>query len=479
MSEEEGIDLELQVLGLAFRKDGAVEYFAKNLPAEDVGLPRDLKGVYEVYRQLINYWKETKEASVDPTAFRAWLEYETDIAEAVGGSDQLDLLFRPAMSTELSTPEAVSALVKRRARESRRRQAVESLMKKVEAGAPEEEVDELLQHVRSLGPQSLESLLDAVSTGSDIADRVDGLYELPDFLPTPFPALNRALSYSEDGGLAKGSVYAVVAASGAGKSTLAKSLMNHWVGTGHEVLFVNYEESESHWERILFNQLTGWNPYTINQMSQEDRDRAGQLFRDKLGDWGDRFIVHHNPDTVFFEDIEMWLREVVRQRREKGQDIDAVIIDTIQSVFLKAGSSLPRWGQYEVMMVRLEALAKELDCVFMITAQENNNRVKEKREVVEQSDIGGSVTIVQKCTAVMVLMKKSAMEGDQVSGSDSFVEIQIPKNRITGETYSLEPPLLKFDDKQKSFESIDINTAAIQSSIQSIDDVAGFFEGAG
>ena len=476
---EEGIDLELQVLGLAFRKEGAIEYFAQNLPPDDVGLPRDLKGVYEVYRQLINYWKETKEPSVDPTAFRAWLEYETDIAEAVGGADQLDLLFRPAMSSELSTPEAVAALVKRRARESRRKQAVESLMKKLENGAPEEDVDELLQHVRSLGPHSLESLLDAVSTGSDIADRVHTLYELPDFLPTPFGALNRALSYSEDGGLAKGSVYAIVAASGAGKSTLAKSLMNNWVDTGHEVLFINYEESESHWERILFNQLTGTNPYTVNQMDSEEREKAGAIFRDKLVEWGDRFIVHHNPDTVFFEDIEMWLREVVRQRRERGLDIDAVIIDTIQSVFLKAGSSLPRWGQYEVMMVRLEALAKELDCVIMITAQENNNRVKEKREVVEQSDIGGSVTIVQKCTAVMVLMKKSAMEGDNIAGAESFVEIQIPKNRITGETYSLEPPMLKFDDAKKSFEAIDVNAAAVQSAIQSVDDVAGFFEGAG
>lgn len=452
---QENMDLELQVIALCMRQEGAVEYFDRYLPEDDVGLPRDLKGAYELYRCLRSYHKDTGSDVVDPQGFRSWLETESDIVDAVG-KEGLDVFIRPALEMELSTPQAVTTMLRRRARFERRKKLGVRLQEALEdpSDARGSEISRILEEMRGLNSDPMQSMLQSVYTGSDIAQRVDELYELPDFLETPYPKLNSALSYSDDGGLCKGAVYSIVATSGAGKSSLAKCMTNHWVEIGKNVLYINYEEAQSHWERILFTQITNQNPYTINQAPENVQANASALYTKTLEEWGDRLIVQHNPDTVFFEDMEQWVRDIAEERERAGHPLDAIVIDTIQSMFLRYGSGVQRWGQYEVMMVRLENLAKELDAAIIVTAQENNDRVKERREMVKQSDIGGSVTIVQKSTAVMVLVKKDVMTDPSME--ESVIEVQIPKNRITGETFTLEPPILRFNDKTKSFEAVDI-----------------------
>jgi hypothetical protein len=118
------------------------------------------------------------------------------------------------------------------------------------------------------------------------------------------------------------------------------------------------------------------------------------------------------------------------------------------------------------MMVRLEKIARDMNCVLIITAQENSNRMKEKREIVMQSDTGGSLAIQQKCAVTIFITEKKLVSGDD-SEDENIMQLQIPKNRITGSTFSYEPPLVRYVDSRKSYEEYEIvsNTSSDASSI--------------
>jgi hypothetical protein len=95
-----------------------------------------------------------------------------------------------------------------------------------------------------------------------------------------------------------------------------------------------------------------------------------------------------------------------------------------------------------------------MNCAVIITAQENSNRMKEKREVVQQSDTGGSLAIQQKCAVTIFLTEKRLISDETTD--DNIMQLQIPKNRITGGAFMYDPPLVRYNDYKKTYEDYDI-----------------------
>ena len=197
-------------------------------------------------------------------------------------------------------------------------------------------------------------------------------------------------------------------------------------------------------------QIIGKNVYAeADKWSPEQREKYLKMFKDKLAQWGNKLMVRHDPETPYFEDLERWLRDIIDHSESEIPEV--VIIDTIQSMFTKGGKGKPRWGEFEEMMVRLEKLARDMNCVLIITAQENSNRMKEKREVVQQSDTGGSLAIQQKCAVTIFITEKRLISGDE-SEDENIMQLQIPKNRITGSSFVYNPPLVRYVDSKKMYE---------------------------
>jgi len=196
-------------------------------------------------------------------------------------------------------------------------------------------------------------------------------------------------------------------------------------------------------------QIIGKNVYAESEKWTE-QEKKGYLFqfKQKMSEWGERFMVRHDPDTPYFEDLERWLRDLMGHNSKLP---DVIVIDTIQSMFTRGGKGKPRWGEFEEMMVRLEKLARDMNCVLIITAQENSNRMKEKRELVQQSDTGGSLSIQQKCAVTIFITDKKLVSGDE-SEDEYVMQLQIPKNRITGSTFVYDPPLVRYNDSKKTYE---------------------------
>lgn len=452
---EKEYPIEYQIFALSMRQNGSVEFFDSNLPEEIVGSIHGQTGINEFYRAILAYHHATKLDIVDPIAFRVWLESETDIYSGLGGISGVDAMMEILLSITLSTPESVVKVIKHRANKRKQLDYLQELQILLTQKGEKNEKDifrisQITSEIKDLENDLNYNPLDNVTTATDISNRAEALLEIPDFLSTQYKSLNRAMGYTDDGGFFKGAVHAIIAPSGKGKSTFAKCLVNHWADTGYRILYVNFEEAIAHWERVLMTQIIGKNVYSeARNWTAQEKEVYLAKFKNKLDEWGDRFMVRHDPDTPYFEDLERWLRDIMGHNENLP---DVIVIDTIQSMFTRgAGKGKPRWGEFEEMMVRLEKLARDMNCVLIITAQENSNRMKEKREVVQQSDTGGSLAIQQKCAVTIFITEKKLMSGDD-SEDDTVMQLQIPKNRITGSTFVYDSPLVKYVDYKKTYE---------------------------
>lgn len=451
---EETLDtpIEYQIFALSLRQDGAIKQFSEELTPDIVGINHGQKGIHEFYLALLAYHNATNLDIVDPIGFKNWLESETDIREGLGGDAGVNIMMDLLLTLEMSTVDSVVQLVKYKAKKKKQIDYLQELQLILnQKGAKSDKdiarISLITSEIRELESQLNYDPLEKLTTANDIAQRAEGLLDIPSFLPTQFKALNRAMGYTNDGGFYKGAVHAVIAPSGKGKSTFTKCLVNHWVESGYNALYVNFEEAIGHWERILMTQIIGENVYAVaDSWTKEQRDKYLKIFQDKLNEWGTRLMVRHDPETPYFEDLERWLRDII----DYAETPDVVVIDTIQSMFTKGGKGKPRWGEFEEMMVRLEKLARDMDCVVIITAQENSNRMKEKREVVQQSDTGGSLAIQQKCAVTIFITEKKLLSGDD-SEDENIMQLQIPKNRITGSSFVYNPPLVKYVDSKKMY----------------------------
>ena len=434
-------------------------YFNENLSKDLVGIIHGEKGIHELYGAILSFHRSTNLDIVDPIAFKSWLCSETDIYDALGGSSGVSIMLDYIVGVESSSKESVLELIKHKANKRKQINSLQELQILInKKGLKSEEdiarINELTSIIKDLENQIKYDPFSKLTTGLDISNRADELLNIPDFIPTQFKALNRAMGYTDEGGFFKGAVHAIIAPSGKGKSTFAKCLANNWLDNNYRVLYVNFEEAIGHWERVLMTQIIGENVYSeAHKWSSEKKDFFLKKFKNKLDELGDRLMVRHDPDTPYFEDLEFWLRDLIGHS-ERLPDI--VIIDTIQSMFTRgAGKGKPRWGEFEEMMVRLEKLARDMNCALIITSQENSNRMKEKREVVQQSDTGGSLAIQQKCAVTIFITEKRLASHDETE-DENVMQLQIPKNRITGSTFMYDPPLVRYNDAKKIYEDYEV-----------------------
>lgn len=450
---EEKIPFDYQIFASALRVPGAIARFDKEINPYNVGIVDGLMGVHQLYMSMVAYHKKTNLDIIDPIAFAAWLEADNSLFESLGGAIGINQFVTKLQELPLSDIDSIIKLTEVRGKEKRQIDKSNELIRILSQKGQVSDTDtdrivQLTEEIRALENKIGYDPLANIRTANDIANDVDNLWNIPPFLPTRFKSLNKAMGYDEDkGGFFRGGVHSVVALSGKGKSTLVKCLCNDWLDDGETVLFLNFEEAQSHWERILMTQIIKKNVYEhSNKLSDKEKQYASDRFRKKMLEWGDRFMVRHDPDSLFFEDIEKWLRDILGHGARKP---DVVVIDTIQSMFTKTGGRA-RWGDFEQIMVGLEKLAKDMDAVFIITAQQNINATKERREEINQSDMGGSVTITQKSTVALFLTPvKDASKDDTIE--DTRMQVQIPKNRITGTAFAGNPPIISYDDSIKSY----------------------------
>jgi replicative DNA helicase len=451
--------MDYDVLATILKDPNAPAIFKEHVVDGAVGKVNHAYGLYQLYNNAIKCYEAVGEVNFE--IFNKWLQQFPDLYDKIGGKESYDALVAQLDAIEPSDPVALSRLVNHNYNRTIALNKLDLLKDKLSSDqATDEDIDdaaiELQDKIR--GVKKREKI--TIRTAINIAHDSDELFNTAPFIPTQFKGLNKSLGYDKNlGGVMRGNIYSIVATSGRGKSSLAKSLCNHWLDEGEKVLFINFEEASDHWERTLMAQVTGHNVYKSNQKTSDQLSKISKEFKKKMEEWGTRFMVRHDPDSLYFEDLEAWLRDLYDHQEEDRPDI--VVIDTIQSLFTKSGGKA-RWGEFEQIMVRLEKLAKDMNAVFILTAQQNSNSLRENRNEINQSDIAGGVTIVQKSSVVMVLMPMQTEIDLDSYGSDGItpiMEIHVIKNRIAGLQSNLNPPLVIYDDESKLYLDYDMSQA--------------------
>ena len=194
--------LEYQIFALCLRKDGAIKFFSENLNSNIVGINHGENGIYEFYNALMAYYKATQLSIVDPIAFKSWLQTETEIHDALGGELGADVMFSILMNMDLSNSESILKLIEHKPNKRKQIDYLQELQvlitqKSNKSDEDIERISVLTNKIRELENEINYNPLENVTTASDIAGRAEVLLVLPNFLPTQFKSLNRAMGYTD------------------------------------------------------------------------------------------------------------------------------------------------------------------------------------------------------------------------------------------------------------------------------------------
>ena len=81
------------------------------------------------------------------------------------------------------------------------------------------------------------------------------------------------------------------------------------------------------------------------------------------------------------------------------------------------------------------------------------------------------MAIQQKCAVTIFITEKRLATNDETE-DENIMQLQIPKNRITGSAFLYDPPLVKYVDYKKTYEDYDpVTDSSYTSSSSLLDDL--------
>jgi hypothetical protein len=210
--------IEYQVFALSFREKGAISYFKENLDPQIVGINDNQHGVHEFYNALLSYVSSTDLDIVDPIVFKNWIQLESHVFEALNGDEGVNALMGVLSDMQLASPEAVVQVLKHKDNKIKQKNYLKELeiiisQKGIKTDEDLARMSEISNLINDLENSASYDPLDGVVTANQIIEKIDSLLDTPDFLPTQFKSLNRAMGYTNEGGFFKGAVHAIIAAS--------------------------------------------------------------------------------------------------------------------------------------------------------------------------------------------------------------------------------------------------------------------------
>lgn len=216
---------------------------------------------------------------------------------------------------------------------------------------------------------------------------IDDLDNPPDFIPTPWAAINEAL-----GGLRKGALYVIAARPGIGKSLIGLQLAKDIAKTERQVAFFSLEMTGAELAtRALANEAS-------IEISKIDRRNLTKQEKGTVGRAG-----HDLPNSLHLDAIPSRqvseLRPNLRAIRATNGSLEAVFIDYL-GLLEAPGQSL--YEKVTKISGQLKSLAMELNIPIVALAQ-LNRKAEERPGAPSLADLRDSGAIEQDADAVLML----------------------------------------------------------------------------
>jgi replicative DNA helicase len=253
---------------------------------------------------------------------------------------------------------------------------------------------ELVEFARKEVDQTSKATTSTVQSFGETIDLMLGvLDEKPDYIPTPWNAVNEII-----GGLRPGGLYVVGARPSVGKSVVALQLAKAMTARG-AVAFSSLEMSEADVQmRAVSADLR------INLKNLIERDlTAGdwEKIRARRAAWEHVPLFVDDNSGVTITDIKRFARSVNRRRPLAG-----LVVDYLQLMSQPPGDNRPRHEFVSDMSRQLKILAMEMKIPVVALSQLNRGSTQREDKMPTISDLRESGSIEQDADVVILLHRE-------------------------------------------------------------------------
>jgi replicative DNA helicase len=253
---------------------------------------------------------------------------------------------------------------------------------------------ELVEFARKEVDATSKATTTAVQSFGETIDAMLGqLDEKPDYIPTPWAAVNEII-----GGLRPGGLYVVGARPSVGKSVVALQLAKAMTARG-AVAFSSLEMSEADVQmRAVSADLR------INLKNLIERDlTAGdwEKIRTRRAAWEHVPLFVDDNSGVTITDIKRFARSVNRRKPLAG-----LVVDYLQLMSQPPGDNRPRHEFVSDMSRQLKILAMEMKIPVVALSQLNRGSTQREDKMPTISDLRESGSIEQDADVVILLHRE-------------------------------------------------------------------------
>lgn len=234
----------------------------------------------------------------------------------------------------------------------------------------------------------------------------------PEVLPSPFKQLN---ALTNGGGFSKGSVVVILDKAKARKTFTLINMARGYLRMKKNVLYIDTENGKS---QILDRMVQSTLNKTKMEMQSGEYDDLEKKHMRKYKRLGVEFIVEK---AVALNDDCNYIREKIREFRNKGIKIDVLVIDYAGKLaaISRAKDDFERISD---VYIDVQNMALEEGLEIVLTAHHvTREGAKHKETKYEESDISGSIAIIRNAQCVLGLNATEEEEENNVQRMEVVV----------------------------------------------------------
>lgn len=231
------------------------------------------------------------------------------------------------------------------------------------------------------------------SFGETIDSMLGQLDEKPDYVATPWAALNNII-----GGLRPGALVVVAARPSVGKSVIALQLAKSLTAKG-SVAFSSLEMSETD---VQMRAVSADLRIDLRRLIERDLTPGDwEKIRTRRSSWQDVPLFIDDRSGVTITDIRRFARSVNRR-----QPLAGLVIDYLQLMSQPAGDKRPRHEFVSDMSRQLKILAMDMKIPVVALSQLNRGSTQREDQMPKISDLRESGAIEQDADTVILLHRE-------------------------------------------------------------------------
>lgn len=231
------------------------------------------------------------------------------------------------------------------------------------------------------------------SFGETIDTMLGQLDEKPNYIPTPWAALNEII-----GGLRPGGLYVVGARPSVGKSVIALQLAKALTARG-SVAFSSLEMSEAD---VQMRAVAADLHIDLKRIVERDLTPGDWTkIRDRRASWQNVPLYIDDNSGVTITDIKRFARSVNRR-----QPLAGLVVDYLQLMSQPPGDKRPRHEFVADMSRQLKILAMDMRIPVVALSQLNRGSTQREDQLPKISDLRESGAVEQDADAVILLHRE-------------------------------------------------------------------------